>query len=186
MGISNIAVGFTLPSETCHPFLCSCSETHVLPKQHGRSFEHKVPSCSLETKRVRRKVFPQFIPKIFAFLKRHSSLLETNLCSCLLEEELVTFAPSERWRLLTSPYSFKTFSLGVPEDDFDYSGDGGPLLTYMKQTSLDASSFFLLPNSPGSSMKIFSMISERLEFVAVVNHATFWIWLKVTWNRSPC
>lgn len=66
---------------------------------------------------------------------------------------------------------FKTFSLGVPEDDFDFSGDGGPLLTYMKQTSLTAS-FFHLPNSPGSSMKI-SMISERLESVAVLNHATF-------------
>ena len=115
--------------------------------------------------------------------KRHSGFLETNLCSCLLEKELVTFAPSERWRLVTSPYSFKTVSLGVPEDDVDFSGDGGPLLTYMKQTSL-AASFFLFPSSPGSSLKI-SMISERLESVAVVNHATFLIQLKVMWNQSP-
>lgn len=74
-------------------------------------------------------------------LKRHSSLLEMNLCPCIPEKESVTFTPSERWRLLTSPCSFKTFFLGVPDGDFDFSGDGGPLLTYMKQTSLTASFF---------------------------------------------
>lgn len=46
------------------------------------------------------------------------------------------------WEMfLTSPCSLKTFSLGASENAFEFSGDGGPLLTYIKQTSLAASSF---------------------------------------------
>lgn len=86
--------------------------------------------------------------------------------SSILEKNLVWFFPSEDWRCLASPYSFKVLPLGVPGEDFDFSGGGGPLMICRRRTSLIASSSFYLPNSPGFSMIIF-VISERLESVAV-------------------
>lgn len=104
-----------------------------------------------------------------------------NLFCSILEKNLVVFSPSEDWRLLTSPYSFKIFSLGIPEEDFDFSGGEGPLMICRKWTSLIASSSFHFPNSPGFSI-IISMISERLESVAVKPCYSL---TTVMWNWSP-
>lgn len=86
--------------------------------------------------------------------------------SSILEKSLVWFSPSEDWRFLISPYSCKVFPLGVPEEDFDFSRGGGPLMICRRRANLIAPSSFHLPNSPGFSM-IISVISERLESVAV-------------------
>lgn len=126
----------------CHQFLCSCSETHVLPKQHGRSFEHEVPSCSPEIKGSAGKYFHSSYQKYVLFLKEAFQFVRDKPFLLPFGKGVGNIRPSERWRLLTSPYGIKTFSFGIPEDDFDFSGDGRPLLIYMKHTSLAAFFFF--------------------------------------------
>lgn len=115
--------------------------------------------------------------------KRHSSLIETNLCSCFLEEELLTFVLSERWRLLTSPCSLKIFSLVVPENAFDFSGDG-LLLTYINQTSL-AASFSCLQILQAAAWRVSPWFQKAGSCGCYFLNATFWIQFKVTWNQSP-
>lgn len=36
VGVAGVAVGFSLPPETCLQFLHLCSETRALPEQHGK------------------------------------------------------------------------------------------------------------------------------------------------------
>lgn len=63
VGVAGVAVGFSLPPETCLQFLRLCSETRALPEQHGRSPVREVPAHFPEMKGLRRKIFPQFISR---------------------------------------------------------------------------------------------------------------------------
>lgn len=58
-----------MPSKTSRQSLCSYSEAHVTPEQHGRSFEHKVPSCFPEIKRLEGKYFHRSEQKSALFLE---------------------------------------------------------------------------------------------------------------------
>lgn len=63
VGVAGVAVGFSLPPETCLQFLHLCSETRALPEQHGRNPVREVPAHFPEMKGLRRKIFPQFISR---------------------------------------------------------------------------------------------------------------------------
>lgn len=76
------------------------------------------------------------------------------------------FSPSEDWRLLTSHCSFKIFSLGVPEEDFDFSGGEGPLMICRKRDQSHCLLFF--PPSKFSRFQHDHLHdSERLESLVV-------------------
>lgn len=103
-----------------------------------------------------------------------------NLFSRMLEKKLVGFSLSEDWRLLTSHYSFKIFSLGVPEEDLDISGGEGPLIC-RKRISLIAS----FSSSKFSRFQhIISMIQKGWNLYSL-SCATRWIQVLVLWNWFP-
>lgn len=156
----------------CHMRLAMNCCAHVLKlmcclSNRGRTLSMKCLHVPLKYKGQKENISTVHIKKCMVFWKEAFQFVR-NLFSSILEKKLnlVRFSPSEVWRLLTSPYSFKIFSLGVPEEYFSFLGGEGPLVICKKRTSLIASSSFYLPSSPGFSMTI-SMISERLESVAV-------------------
>lgn len=101
-----------------------------------------------------------------------------NRFSSILEKKLVRFSPSEDWRLLILPYSFKIFSVGIPEEHFDFSGGEGPLMICRKQDQSHCLLFF--PPSKFSRFQHDHLHdSERLESVVVKLCYSLFI---VLWN----